>query len=215
MEIGRRSFIKGLALGAGVVLAKGYAFGAEPIAAAGPASLLLANFPLHKQETPYTCGPASLRMVLEYLGHPLAEPEISQRMGTSPKLGTSFLQMHSCYNQYLKDFKIALAAHDKIGKAANNDLIFNSLGKDRPVIFTWLVENYFKPKTLVGHYSVLIGFDRNRSEFTIANPFGSIHPIAFDRFWRLASYSPKPDDIPNVSSKSSLLRMPPDLVVLE
>ena len=177
-------------------------------------NVLLQNFPVYKQETPYTCGPASVRMCLAFLGHKLPEKEIARRMGTSPLFGTSPWQLLPAYNKYLKQFNTGLIAKDKLGKAANNQVIFKSISMGRPVIFTWLVENYFKPGTSVGHYCVIIGFDQNKKEFTIANPFGTIHPLEFDRFWRLAAFSPKSGDLPNLKKKPLSLHLPPDLVVL-
>jgi len=211
----RRTFLKGMGIATGMAVFKGW--GREALAAdeSGQARIVFENFPLHKQETPYTCGPASLRMVLEYLGHPLSEAEIAKKMGTKPKVGTSFWQMNRACNFYLKKFNTGLKARDKIGKAANDRLIFESIDRDRPVIFTWIAENHFDPGKLVGHYSVAIGFDKTRREFTIANPFGKIHPVDFDRFWRLCAWNPAAGDIPNVKSKKRILRLPPDLVILQ
>jgi hypothetical protein len=207
----RRTFISGMGLGAGVVVAQGYGVRVRSDAGA----ILLENFPLHKQETPYTCGPAALRMVLEYFGHPLPEKDIAKTMKTNSHTGTSQWGMNHAANKYLKEFNLGLAAHDKIGKSATNEVIFSSLGKKRPVIFSWLVENYFEPGTLIGHYCVVIGFDKGAREFTIANPFGRFDKIDFDLFWRLAGWRPRAGDIPNVTKQSNYPKLPPDLLVLE
>ena len=207
----RRTFISGLGLGAGVLAAQAYGIRIR----ADENSILLEKFPLHKQETPYTCGPASLRMVLEYFGHPLGEKEIAKAMGTNSHTGTAPWGMHHAANKYLKEFNLGMTARDKLGKRATNEVIFSSLEKKRPIIFSWLVENYFKPGSMVGHYCVLIGFDQTARQFTIANPFGTFDKIGFDRFWRLANWSPKPGDFPNVKKVSAFPRLPADLLVLE
>lgn len=202
-----------MAAGAGAAWAGGCGLGAK---AQAPELLkiVLENFPLYKQETPYTCGPASVRMCLAFLGHKLSEQEIAKRMGTRPGLGTFPWQLNHAYNKYLREFKTGLSATDKTGKQADNQLIFKSLRSNRPVIFSWLTENYFKPGTPVGHYCVVIGADQGAKEFTIANPFGTIHILEFDRFWRLAAWSPKNGDLPNLPQKPLSLHLPPDLVML-
>jgi hypothetical protein len=210
LRIGRRHFLAAAATAAGAALS----FSARELLA-GEAAALLENFPLRKQETPYTCGPASLRMVLEFLGHPLPEHEIARAMGTNSLTGSSPFGMHCAATHYLNKFQTGLTAQDKIGQAATNEVIFASVSGKLPVIFTWLTENAFKPGTEVGHYSVIIGFDEGRREFTIANPFGMIHALDFDRFWRLAAWAPLPEDLPNVKVKRAILKMPPDLLVLE
>ena len=217
MQVERRTFLRIIAVGAGAALAEAYTLKtwAQAASYVQTSRIILQNFPLFKQETPYTCGPASLRMVLAFLGHKLSEREIAKRMGTTPGIGTAPWQMHCAYNKYLKEFRTGLSAKDKIGKQANNRTIFKSLQLNRPVIFSWLTENYFKPKTPVGHYSVVIGADQNNKEFTIANPFGSVHTLDCDRFWRLSAWNPKPGDFPDLNQKPPAIKLPPDLVVLE
>ncbi|HUT54144.1 MAG TPA: C39 family peptidase [bacterium] len=209
MQIGRRNFLTAMSSAAAALSAHAWPLQAREIAA------VLDPFPLHKQETPYTCGPASLRMALEFLGHPLPEKEIARAMGTLSLTGTSPFGMHLAANHYLKKLSTGLRARDKIGKAATNDVIFSSISRKLPVIFTWLTENAFKPGTAVGHYSVIIGFDEARREFTIANPFGTIHPLDFDRFRRLAAWDPLPEDMPSVKVKRGILKMPADLLVFD
>lgn len=45
--------------------------------------------PHYRQRTNYTCGPACLRMVLEYHGKSLSEETIEKRCGADPANGTS------------------------------------------------------------------------------------------------------------------------------
>lgn len=45
------------------------------------------NVPFYRQEHSHTCGPAGLRMVLEFFGTALTESELAQRCGTT-LLGT-------------------------------------------------------------------------------------------------------------------------------
>jgi len=194
----RRRFLQSLGIGAGVGIYRaawpGTGLGAG--AAESSAAVLLEGFPLHKQETPYTCGPAAARMVLEYLGHPVAEAEIKRRMRTNPATGTLPSQEVRGLNEYLAEFKTGLKAKTLKGAEVANEVVLQSLRQKLPVIASFLTENFFKPGTLVGHYAVIIGLDPPADEFTLANPFGSIMKIATARFWRLAEWRPQPGDLP-------------------
>jgi len=210
----RRNFLKVSALTAGAAVANNFSLKVIAQAKDDMDRKVLQNFPLFKQETHYTCGPASVRMCLAFLGHKLPEKEIAKRMHTSSILGTAPWQLVPAYNKYLKEFNAGLTAKEKKGKDANNQVIFDSIKINRPVIFSWLTENCFKPGTSIGHYSVIIGFDQDKKEFTIADPCGSFHPLGFDQFWHLAAWSPKTGDLPNLKKTPVSLHLPPDLVVL-
>jgi ABC-type bacteriocin/lantibiotic exporter with double-glycine peptidase domain len=45
------------------------------------------SVPFYRQEQSHTCGPACLRMVLEFFGTALTESELAERCGTT-RLGT-------------------------------------------------------------------------------------------------------------------------------
>ena len=193
----RRSFLQNAAVGVGAGVC-GTAWPKLFWAAASESTVAirLENFPLRKQETPYTCGPAAARMVLEYLGHPVPEAEIKKRFGTNPVIGTSNGQELRGLNRYLAEFKLGLAAKMLKGEAVTNEVVRQSLEARLPVLASFLTENFFKPGTEVGHYSVIIGFDPSADEFTLANPFGYLAQVNTAQFWRLAEWRPKPGDLP-------------------
>lgn len=210
----RRLFLESSLLAvSAAVWRKGFA--AEENNAAG--AVLLENFPLHKQETPYTCGPAAARMVLEYLGHPAAEAEIKQRFGTNRVTGTGNGQEQRGLNRYLKEFKTGLTAKMRKGEAVTNEAVMQSLQAKLPVIASFLTENYFKPGHEVGHFAVIIGFDPAGDEFTLANPFGYFVKINTARFWRLAEWRPQPGDLPAAvkQAKGSPIKLKKTIIVLE
>ena len=180
-------------------------------------AVLLEKFPLHKQETPYTCGPAAARMVLEFLGHPVAEAEIKKRFGTNGLVGTSNGQEVRGLNRYLQEFKTGLTAKMRKGKAVTNEVVMQSLQAKLPVIASFLTENYFKPGTEVGHFAVIIGYDPAGDEFTLANPFGYLVKVNTARFWRLAEWNPQPGDLPPSIEhpKGSPLRLKRTIIVME
>lgn len=47
------------------------------------------NLPYFKQQTEYTCGPASLKMVLHALGINVSEKQMVKELGTTRKTGTA------------------------------------------------------------------------------------------------------------------------------
>ncbi len=197
--MGRKLFRRFLGILICAFLLVGSSSSALNQAAAQPKGpILLANFPVHQQETPYTCGPAAARMVLEFLGHPMPEKDLAQAMKTNRLVGTSNGMMARGLNQYLDQTGTGLQAKIIKGKAATDQAVADSLRQGYPVIATFLTENFFKPGTPVGHFCVIIGIDPAKKQFTIANPFGYIETMDIDRFWRLAQWRPVAGDIPGV-----------------
>jgi predicted double-glycine peptidase len=100
------------------------------------------------------CGPASLKIVLEYYGVDKSEDELAQLCKAKKGLGT--------------DDRGIKAAAEKLGfkvKIKNNSSfkdIENWLKKGVPVIVDWFTRgrnDYPKSETADGHYSVVIGLD--------------------------------------------------------
>jgi len=96
------------------------------------------------RQTPGFCGPASLKMVLEYFGLNKTEKELAKLSGTNPEKGTTL-------------FGIIKAARKLEFRASHKDLaqftdIQKLLNKKIPVIIDWFHED-------CGHYSVAVGLD--------------------------------------------------------
>jgi hypothetical protein len=217
MVMERRTFIKALGIGAGLSVCNGLA---RPVFAETPGTertaFLLNGFPVRKQETPYTCGPASVRMALEFLGHRIIEEEIAEKMGTSRRFGTSHGRLKRAYNKYLDELETGLLAETVRGKAVTENSVADSLDAGLPVIASFLTENHFNPGTAVGHFCVIIGVNLKTRVFTLANPFGYREQVDIDLFWRLAGWNPDKGDIPGVPyNKIPRLGLPRTLVVLE
>jgi hypothetical protein len=210
----RRLFLREMAIGAGLSVYAG--FSSHGWAKEEQAEVVLKSFPVRKQETPYTCGPASVRMVLEFLGHRIPEEEIAERMGTSKRFGTSHGRLKRAYNKYLDELETGLLAKTIRGKAATENSVADSLDAGLPVIASFLTENHFNPGTAVGHFCVIIGVNLKTLIFTMANPFGYKEKVDIDLFWRLAGWNPEKGDIPGVPyKKTPRLRLSRTLVVLE
>jgi len=210
----RRLFLRDMAIGAGLSVYAG--FSSHGWAEDALAEVVLKGFPVRKQETPYTCGPASVRMVLEFLGHKILEEEIAERMGTSKQFGTSHGRLKRAYNKYLNELETGLLAKTVRGKDVYVNLVADSLDMGLPVIASFLTENHFNPGTAVGHFCVIIGVNLKTRLFFMANPFGYREEVDIDLFWRLARWNPGKGDIPGVPyKKTPRLRLPRTLVVLE
>lgn len=100
------------------------------------------------------CGPASLKIVLDYYGLVKSEQELAQLTGTASGLGTD-------------DKGIARTAESLGFKVAiKNESDFSDiemwLGKGVPVIVDWFTrgrEDYPMSEMADGHYSVAVGLD--------------------------------------------------------
>ena len=203
----RRHFLQSLSVAAALP-----AISAVPGRFAAP--LLLDPFPTHLQETPYTCGPVAVKLVLSFLGHDLPEAEIAKRMGTSPLWGTSNGQLLRAYKKYLAEFKTGYSAAIFTGDKFSPDFVANNLAQRRPLIATFLTENHFNPGHAVGHYIVIIGIDLQQNTFTLANPFGCTDVMPIDRFFRLAAWSPEKADLPGVKRLPPKIHVPRTVVAL-
>lgn len=100
------------------------------------------------------CGPASLKIVLDYYGVNKTEKELAELTGLVPRLGVD-------------DESIAKAAKSlgfkvEIKDKSSFEDIENWLKKGVPVIVDWFTrgrQNYDDSKVADGHYSVVTGLD--------------------------------------------------------
>src|SRR6185436_19062514 len=101
------------------------------------------------------CGPAVLKMVLEYYGIERSEKELAQLAGTTKNGGTD----DKAIARVLKKFGLKTKVKDK---ASFSD-IKKYLDKDFPVIVDWFTRGrHDYPDSVVadGHYSIVIGLDK-------------------------------------------------------
>lgn len=135
------------------------------------------KFPYHKQETNYTCGAASMRMVLENFGIKKTEKQIVKLLGTNKVRGT-----------WIKNFPI-VAEMFKLNYVVKRNATIADLKKyfnEESV----LIINYFIPADKVDHYSVLKKIDNNNIYFF--DPFyGPEHKYSLSNFKRNWRSDPK------------------------
>jgi hypothetical protein len=150
--------------------------------------IMLPEFALHKQETPCSCGPAATKMALEILGIKVPESELRKRMWTNSLLGTPPSLLARAYQGYLRENGINLRVRVRSGQSVTTDTLLASLQAGRPVIVSFYTENHFRKGTIVGHYSVVYGIDRDAGYLHLANPFGFKEKIEIDQFWKTTDF---------------------------
>lgn len=100
------------------------------------------------------CGPAVLKMVLEYYGIQKSEEELAELAGTSPKLGTD----DKGIKRALESFGLKVI----IKNGSSFEDIQEWLDKKVPVIVDWFTRgraDYDDSAVPDGHYSVVVGLD--------------------------------------------------------
>ncbi|PIR72894.1 MAG: peptidase C39 [Candidatus Nealsonbacteria bacterium CG10_big_fil_rev_8_21_14_0_10_36_23] len=100
------------------------------------------------RQKPGLCGPASLKMVLDYYGFSISEAELAKLAGASKKKGASVEGLikaakHLGFQTFLKK------------KSSLNDLKY-FIKRKIPVIVDWFFEDD-------GHYSVVIDIDKKNT----------------------------------------------------
>jgi hypothetical protein len=136
---------------------------------------------VYKQETDHTCGPASMRMVLEKLGVNVPESTLAKSALTTP-WGTLHWFEASALNKYVKP--LGLQASMVSNAPDEYQQIKNSLAQDRPVAFLWAVPDDLAGGVPCLHYSVLTGIDEKAGTVTIANPFGYMQTVPITDWWK-------------------------------
>ncbi|MFA6408398.1 MAG: peptidase C39 family protein [Candidatus Paceibacterota bacterium] len=129
--------------------------------------------PYYKQKTDYTCGPACLKMVFEYLGKKeVTKEELGVLVKTHPERGTS-----------TDDMRLAVIEHGLFyseKKEASLEDIRSFIARDIPVIV-----DFIEPEDEDRHFAVVVGIDTER--ITLNDPWhgeGFTMPVDdFEKRW--------------------------------
>ncbi|MEW6203325.1 MAG: C39 family peptidase, partial [bacterium] len=137
----------------------------------GEAVYELPDFTIYKQETDHTCGPAAVRMALDFLGLKVSEHEIARRCLTHP-VGTLHWTLRAGFNHFLRKigYTVRMTGNDKNIYAH----IVKQLELALPTIFIYATIDEFHPPKKVTHYGVIIGINEPSGTIKFANPFGRI-----------------------------------------
>ena len=125
------------------------------------------------------CGPASLKMVLEYFGESHSEEEIARRCRRDSKLGTNDTAIAKAARSY--GFEVGI----------KNNASFTDLGrwfkKGVPVIVNWFTRGRSDDgdsEVPDGHYSVVVGLDEKN--IYLQDPeIGALRKLKRDDFLRV------------------------------
>lgn len=125
------------------------------------------------------CGPASLKIVLDYYGINKNEEELAQLAGTMSDLGTD--------DKGIADAAKSFGFEVSIKNESNFSDVEEWLKKDVPVIVNWFTRgraDYESSEIADGHYSVVAGLDD--THIYIQDPeIGELRKIERDDFLRV------------------------------
>jgi len=120
------------------------------------------SIPHFDQNTDYTCGPATLQMVLTFLGKPKSQKRLTRQL----KVRQAEMKLHGTNHKKL----IEAALRNKLCVYANENStiaeIKHFLKLRLPVIV-----NYIEPDSNEGHYSVISGYGFMRRTIIMNDPW--------------------------------------------
>jgi ABC-type bacteriocin/lantibiotic exporter with double-glycine peptidase domain len=125
------------------------------------------------------CGPASLKIVLDYYGMEKTETELAKLCRQDKNLGVD--------DEKIKKAAESLGFKVKIKNNSNFKDIENWLDKNVPVIVNWFTkgrQDYSESEVADGHYSVAVGLDEEY--IYLQDPeIGKIRKLKRDDFMRV------------------------------
>jgi len=131
------------------------------------------EFPYHKQESSYTCGAASMRMALEYLGIKRSEKQVARLLGTNKVKGTWEKEFPKLAERYRLSYVVN-------HRGAISDL--KRLNKKGYVIIIC----FHHPVDKIDHYSVIREIAEGKIH--LYDPWkgpDSVYKLSyFDKIWR-------------------------------
>jgi ABC-type bacteriocin/lantibiotic exporter with double-glycine peptidase domain len=135
---------------------------------------------LHKQETDFSCGPASLKMVLGHFGLEKEERELIELTGAQAGLG--------CHPTTIVNAAKKLGFDAEYVDHSSLDEIKERMDKGEMIIVDW-----FSPE-VNGHYSVVV--EVTDGNITLANPTHGdytvmTHSDFLNHWFELDEYPPK------------------------
>lgn len=125
------------------------------------------------QETDYSCGPASLKIVFNFFNKECSEQKLIEKTGAMPKKGVQNKDL-------IRVIKVAGFFYFEKYNSSLKDINF-FLKKKLPVIV-----NYTNPSSGKGHYAVVFGHNIKRHILCLADPInGDDYKLKESEFLKL------------------------------
>jgi len=144
-------------------------------------------FPVRRQAHAWSCGPATISMVLSYLNSPVTEAEYLARVGLSQR-GEGMLPR--VFLRYLQDAlpgrRVTLITDES--PLAVCRLLHSQIARGIPVPVYFSTVNAWIPQRYDTHYSVVTGMALARGVVHIANVYGFEEDVALPEFLSRLSF---------------------------
>lgn len=126
-----------------------------------------------RQESPYTCGPASLQCVAAFTGRRPTEAQLAAALGTTKRHGTTPAQ--------LRAGAAKLGLRPTMCRRMSAVALLMALKRGRPIIVLWNDHG--------AHWSVVVGVHAKRRSLVLADPWRQsgmrlVRIADFKRHWR-------------------------------
>jgi len=159
--------------------------------------MLIDGIKIIKQRRNNICGYVTASMLLNYFqGSNIDEYYLFENEPYDEK-GITFFKLLEIYKKYLEGYDASVIHEDK---EETLKIIKQSLHEKIPLQVLHLTENLLGNKEPVLHYAVLIGYDEEKENFTLADPYGFTITIGKDDFFEAISF--RNDCLPEIIRKA-------------
>lgn len=140
----------------------------------------LAEFPILKQQTAYTCNVTSMAIVRNFLGVSTTEQSIRSELGvlsrTSGMLPNKYLHYAK---QAFQPIGLTVTLENPTSQTEVLNLFSESLARGLPVIVFYAAPDAWNMPEFNTHYAVVYGVDMQDATVQISNPYGYAEQLAF------------------------------------
>ncbi|MDH5721203.1 MAG: C39 family peptidase [Spirochaetia bacterium] len=152
-----------------------------------PAKILLKDFPVIKQQKPYSCGLATMTMIYSFLEERASEEDVTRKLGLEQrKSGMTPRFFSENLQRLLKNYRVTYFSNIKDSLLLEK--VFHSLDNQMPVGINFSTINAFEKQSTDTHLSAIIGYDLNTGTFIVANAYGFIEEIKISSLLRMLKY---------------------------
>lgn len=149
--------------------------------------VILQNFPIRRQQYPYSCGPTTISMVYSYLESPKSEQEIEEDNGLTDRENGMLPSIFQGYlSSSLPSYNVVLT--NDITDAEVLKLVYEQISNGLPVPIYFSTINEWDIPNYDTHYSVITGIDMHNRTVFISNAYGYDEEISFEELFNRLKY---------------------------